>query len=55
VPELFITDVTGKLVLRAVPAHHRATIQLSNFPTGIYFVRFFTGSRWEQAKFLVSR
>ncbi len=55
VPELFITDVTGKLVLRAVPAHHRATIQLGNFPTGIYFVRFFTGSRWEQAKFLVSR
>lgn len=55
VPEIFITDVTGKLVLRAVPTHHRATIQLGNFPTGIYFVRFFTGSQWEQAKFLVSR
>ncbi|MFD1875645.1 carboxypeptidase-like regulatory domain-containing protein [Hymenobacter bucti] len=55
VPELFITDVTGKLVLRAVPAHHRATIQLSNVATGIYFLRFFTGHHWEQAKFLVSR
>lgn len=55
VPELFITDVTGKLVLRALPAHHHATIQLGNFPTGIYFVRFFTGQQWEQAKFLVSR
>jgi hypothetical protein len=55
VKELFLTDVTGKLVLRAVPTHHRATIQLGDFPTGVYFLRFFTGQQWEQAKFLVSR
>lgn len=55
VKELFITDVTGKLVLRAVPAHNKAAIQLGSFPVGIYFLRFFTGNRWEQAKFLVSR
>lgn len=55
VKELFITDVTGKIVLRAAPAHHKAAIQLGSFPSGIYFLRFFTGKKWEQAKFLVSR
>ena len=55
ITELFIADVTGKLVLRAVPVHNKAAIQLSGFPTGIYFLRFFTGKKWEQAKFLVSR
>jgi len=55
IAELFITDVTGKLVLRAVPVQHKAAIQLGSFPTGVYFLRFFTGQKWEQAKFLVSR
>lgn len=55
VNELFITDVTGKIVLRAAPAHNKASIQLSSFPTGIYFLKFFTGKKWEQTKFLVSR
>jgi hypothetical protein len=26
-----------------------------DFPTGVYFLKFFTGQKWEQAKFLVSR
>ena len=55
IKELFVTDVTGKLVLRAVPAHHQAAIQLNSFPAGIYFLTFFTGEKWEKAKFLVSR
>ena len=55
IQELFVTDVTGKIVLRAAPAHHKATIQLGSFPTGIYFLKFFTGKKWETARFLVSR
>jgi len=55
IKELLVTDVTGKVVLRTVPSHHQAAVQLSNFPTGIYFVRFFTGKKWEQARFLVRR
>lgn len=55
VNELFITDVTGKVMLRVAPASPKATIQLGSFPTGIYFLKFFTGKKWEQAKFLVSR
>ncbi|WP_324680175.1 DUF7674 family protein [Hymenobacter sp. GOD-10R] len=55
IKELLVTDVTGKVVLRTLPAHHQAAVQLSNFPTGIYFVRFFTGKKWEQARFLVRR
>ncbi len=55
IKELFITDVTGKVVLRAVPVASKATIPLSSFPTGVYFLQFFTGRKWERARFLVSR
>ena len=55
VAELFVTDVTGKIVLRAVPAHRKAAIQLGSFPTGIYFLTFFTGKKWEKARILVSK
>lgn len=55
IKELFITDVTGKILLRAAPVQHHATLQLGSFPTGIYFLTFFTGQKWEKAKFLVSR
>ncbi|WP_324679051.1 T9SS type A sorting domain-containing protein [Hymenobacter sp. GOD-10R] len=53
--ELWVTDVTGKVVLRTVPAHQQAAVQLGNFPTGLYFLRLFTGKKWEQAQFLVRR
>ena len=55
IKELFVTDVTGKIVLRAAPAQHKASLQLGSFPTGIYFLKFFTGKTWESARFLVSR
>ncbi len=55
VAELFIADVTGKIVLRAVPVQHKATIPVADFSSGIYFLKFFTGQHWEQARFLVSR
>jgi hypothetical protein len=55
VKELFVADVTGKILLRVVPAQHKAAIQMSSFPTGIYFLKFFTGTKWEQARFIVSR
>jgi hypothetical protein len=55
VRELFVTDVTGKIVLRTTPTHRKATIQLGSFPTGIYFLTFYTGKKWDTARFLVSR
>lgn len=55
IKELFVTDVTGKIVLRAVPDDNKAAIQLGSFPTGIYFLQFFTGKKWEKARFLVNR
>ena len=55
IQELFVTDVTGKIVLRAVPTHHKAAVELGRFPTGVYFLTFFTGQKWEKARFLVSR
>ena len=53
--ELFVTDVTGKIMLRATPDHNKATLQLGSFPTGVYFVQFFTGKKWEKSRFLVIR
>ena len=55
IKELFVTDVTGKMMLRAVPAHNKAALQLGSFPTGVYFLQFFTGKKWEKTRFLVNR
>ena len=55
IQELFVTDVTGKVLLRALPAHNKADIQVSSFPSGVYFLQFFTGKKWEKARFLINR
>ena len=55
VQELFVTDVTGKVLLRALPVQHKAAIQVGSFSTGVYFLQFFTGQRWERARFVVNR
>lgn len=55
ITELFVTDVTGKMLLRATPAQHKASLPVGRFPTGVYFLTFFTGHKWEKARFLVNR
>jgi hypothetical protein len=55
VKELFVTDVAGKVLLRAVPAQNKASIRVGGFPTGVYFLTFYAGKKWEKARFLVSR
>jgi hypothetical protein len=55
VKELFVADVTGEIILRTIPTRNKASIQLGNYPSGIYFLRFFTGSKWETGKFILSR
>ena len=55
IDELFVTDVTGKILLRATPTQYKAALPVGQFPTGVYFLTFFTGQKWEKARFLVTR
>ncbi len=53
--EFFVTDVTGKIILRATPAGGKATVNLHNYPTGVYFVKVPQGDAWETGRFVLNR
>jgi hypothetical protein len=55
VKEFFVTDVTGKIILRATPAGGKATVNLHNYPTGVYFVKVPQGDAWETGRFVLNR
>ena len=55
VEEFFVTDVTGKIILRATPAGGKAVVNLRNYPTGIYFVKVQGGDGWETGRFVLNR
>jgi hypothetical protein len=55
VKEFFVTDITGKIILRATPAGGKATVNLHNYPTGIYFVKVKQGEAWETGRFVLNR
>jgi hypothetical protein len=55
VKEFFVTDVTGKIILRATPDSGKATVNLHNYPTGIYFVKVPQGEAWETGRFVLNR
>ncbi|RIV24876.1 T9SS C-terminal target domain-containing protein [Fibrisoma montanum] len=53
--EVFVADVTGKIVLRTVPTERRFTLNMVSFPTGIYFLKINNGKTWESARFILNR
>ncbi|CCH55211.1 hypothetical protein BN8_04453 [Fibrisoma limi BUZ 3] len=53
--EVFVADVTGKIVLRTVPTERRFTLNMVSFPTGIYFLKVNNGKKWESARFILNR
>lgn len=55
VKEIFITDVAGKIILRKEPSGKRTVFNFLNYPTGIYFLKFHTGEKWESGKFVVNK
>jgi len=55
VKEFFVTDITGKIILRAVPTGGRAVVNLRGYPTGIYFVKVPRGNAWETGRFVLNR
>jgi len=40
IQEIFVTDLTGKILLRVEPKSQNIDLDISAFPTGLYFVRF---------------
>lgn len=54
--ELFIVDITGKIIERYgnFPAG-KHEIDISRFPTGIYFGKFMEGGEWGSAKVILQR
>jgi hypothetical protein len=53
--EIFITDVTGKIIIRKELQEKPTSISMLDYPNGIYFIRLNTGKKWEIARFLVIR
>ncbi len=55
VKEFFVTDLTGKVLLRATPAGGRVVVDLRGYPTGVYFVKVQGGKGWETGRFVLNR
>lgn len=55
VKEIFITDITGKIILRKIPSGRQVHFDLLHYPSGIYFIKFNNGKSWERGKFILSR
>ncbi|MDJ1473480.1 carboxypeptidase-like regulatory domain-containing protein [Xanthocytophaga flava] len=53
--ELFVTDMTGKILIRSVPVDQKVALSMRNFPSGVYFLKFFTGTKWEVSRFVVTQ
>jgi hypothetical protein len=56
VEELYLTDISGKLISK-IDAKNKSQIEidLSNYSTGIYFVKFKENNSWHSGKILLSR
>ena len=54
VTELFIADISGKLLKRVeVDDSSRISIDISEFPSGIYFLKYLNNDRWLTGKVLL--
>ncbi|NUM31514.1 MAG: carboxypeptidase regulatory-like domain-containing protein [Bacteroidetes bacterium] len=53
--DIFITDINGKIILKIVPDFGQKYIQidLSQFPSGIYFIRYNTDKKYKAGKFVL--
>ncbi len=55
VEELFIVDITGKILERPAAAKGRNPIDLGMYPTGIYFLKYMVEGRWASRKIMLMR
>jgi len=52
---LYLTDISGKLLERYKIEQSLFTVDLSNYPTGIYFLRMLINKKWQSGKVILVR
>jgi hypothetical protein len=55
IEELFIVDITGKILEKPSVSTGKTPIDLGQYPTGIYFVKYMAGGRWGSVKIMLMR
>lgn len=57
IKELFVCDVSGKIIYRIENSSQRQiTINLSDYPNGIYFIRYeYAPNEWVSGKFVIAK
>lgn len=55
ITELFLTDNSGKILQRYLPAVSRQQIELFNYTSGIYFIKAKVEEQWLTTRVIVSR
>lgn len=57
IDELYISDLSGKAlqVIRDIQADRVTQIDLGNYPTGLYLIRYPMGKKWVSGKIIIQR
>lgn len=55
IDELFVTDITGKVLLRETPAQASVRLDMQPYPTGTYLFRFTAAGAGQSGRFLLNR
>ncbi|MFN0032220.1 MAG: T9SS type A sorting domain-containing protein [Flavobacteriales bacterium] len=55
VKEMFLADNSGKLMQKLTPTTTLFQLDLTNYPSGIYYVRAFIHEKWVSARIVVAR
>ncbi|MBO0939168.1 carboxypeptidase regulatory-like domain-containing protein [Fibrella sp. HMF5335] len=53
--ELYVMDITGKLLMREAPAQTSVRLDMQPYPTGTYLFRFEAANAWQAGRFLVNK
>ncbi|MEZ0611490.1 carboxypeptidase-like regulatory domain-containing protein [Fibrella sp. WM1] len=55
IDELFVMDITGKVLMRETPNRPVARLDMQAYPTGTYLFRFNATQRWQAGRFILHR
>ncbi len=55
VKEIFLADNSGKIIERLVPTNTLFQIDLTNYPTGVYFLKAWINDKWASTRIVVAR
>lgn len=55
VGDIFIVDITGKILEKPLAEKGKNPIDIGQYPTGIYFLKYMVGGRWASRKIMLMR